>query len=170
VTDDVITSPTPERLAKYDDWETPKIDRRTARRHHRMRSIAEGMHDRGWISDEQLEAFRTWERHLDRAERIHVPMCRYGRPITTGDDGTPWSREDHRTQAVFKVREAVTAIGYANEVRALALAALTETTLEKIGASIDGTSNKGRAITAGKMLLQGGTYRLAVHYGYIRGP
>lgn len=164
-----ILAPTRERLAKHSDWEQPQSDRKTKRDHHRIISVVEGMHRRGWISDEQKGAFDKFSRHIEKAERVHLPMCQYGRPFI-GSAESDWDPIDIRNAAVLSVREACAAVGVPNEVRALALAALTETTLEAIGREIDGTANQGRAITAGKTLLQSGTYRLALHYGFIRGP
>lgn len=164
-----IIAPTKERLTKHDAWDTPAVDRKTKRDHHRIISVVEGMHRRGWVDDNQKQAFEIFSRHLEKAERVHVPMCQYGRAFASADD-SPWDHHDNKTDAVLKVRSAVQAVGHPNEVRALALAALTETTLEKIGKEIDGTTNTGRAITAAKIMLQAGTYRLALHYQFIRGP
>lgn len=165
---DIIT-PTPERLRKHDDWETPQSDKKTKRAHHRLISPVEGMYNRGWISQEQRQAFLRFERDLGKAERVHIPMCNYGRPFLSNDDGL-FDPLDNKTDAVLRVREAVRAIGHPPEARALALAILTETSLAKIGMEIDGERNEGRAITAARRLLQSGTYRLAVHYQFIRGP
>lgn len=165
---DIIT-PTPERLRKHDNWETPQSDKKTKRAHHRLISPVEGMYNRGWISQEQRQAFLRFERDLWKAERVHIPMCNYGRPFLSNDDGL-FDPLDNKTDAVFKVREAIAAVGHPDMARALALASLTECTLESIGRQIDGEKNQNRAIMIGKKLLQLGTYGLAVHYQFIRGP
>jgi len=162
-------APTPERLAKHTDWETPQSDRKTKREHHRVITVVEGMHRRGWLNDEQRDAFARWSRQLERAERIHMPMCQYGRPFVGGAESM-WDSVDIKNSAVMSIREACTSIGVPNEIRALTMAAMTETTLEAIGREIGCEGNKTSAITAGKTLLQSGTYRLALHYGFVRGP
>jgi hypothetical protein len=165
---DIIT-PTPERLRKHPDWDTPLSDRKTKRAHHRSISVVEGMHRRGWATDEGKQAFEIWTRQLERAERIHVPMCNYGRPFVSADNGI-WSPEDAKTAAVFKVRDAVASIGHDNTARALTIAALRECTLESIGREVSGEGNKTAAIAAAKQLMQIGLHRLAIHYQLIRGP
>lgn len=166
---DAIISPTPERLAKHSDWETPQSDRKTRRQHHRMIGVIEGMHRRGWIRDEQRNAFALFDRHLAKADRVHVPMCQYGRPFVGGDD-SPWDPLDIKADAIARVRAATAAIGHEPTARALAIAALRECTLEDIGRSICGEGNKTAAIGAAKIMLQIGTHRLAVHYQLVRGP
>lgn len=166
-----IIAPTPERLAKHAEWETPRSDTRTKRSHHRIISVVEGMHRRGWVWDEQFQAFQRFERDLNKADRVRLPMCQYGRPFYCADSSdNPWGPLDDKMAAVFRVREASAAIGHPNMVRAVSIAATQECTLESIGRTVAEERNKTAAIAAGKLLMQLGTYRLAVHYQFIRGP
>jgi hypothetical protein len=164
-----IIAPTKERLAKHPEWDTPASDKKTKRAYHRQASIIDRMCEGGWVTAEQRSAFERFERDLLKAEKVHVGMCNYGRPMYTVDDG-PWDALDIKADAVNRVREAVSAIGHPPEIRALALAILSDRTLAKIGYEIDGERNEGRAITAARKLLQSGTYRLAVHYQFLKGP
>jgi hypothetical protein len=166
-----IIGPTLERLSKLGEWETPQTDKKAKRLHHRIISVVEGMHRRGWVEDEQFQAFLRFERDLNKADRVRLPMCQYGRPFYCADSSdNPWGPLDDKTAAVFRVREASVAIGHPNMVRAVSIAATQECTLESIGRIVAGEGNKTAAIAAGKLLMQLGTYRLAVHYQFIRGP
>jgi len=162
-------APTPERLAKHTDWETPQSDRKTKREHHRATSVIDRMCADGKISSEQKSSFEMFAKHLEAAECIHIPLFRYGRAFE-GPDNSPWSSEDIRAASVFKVREANTAMGCPTVIRAITAAVLTTWNLERIGREIGMERTKAAAIGAANQLLRTGTYRLAVHYGFVRGP
>ena len=126
-----IIAPTKERLAKHSDWETPQSDQKTRRSHYRTMNPVEGMHRRGWIRDEQWQAFQKWSADLTKATRVHVAMVKYGRPFVTVDEHS-LDPADAAACAVGRVRAAASDVGHANTIRALTVAALRESSLETI--------------------------------------
>lgn len=170
----VAIAPTPERLKKAPHVERPSINQRTKREAWRIVSPVETMYKRGQLNEECWHAFQRYERDVDRAYRYASIISRYGE--RAGARGTPVSQltaevicpEELRADAIRRVVEAEEAIGSKVMVCALKTLILKETTLEEIGRKFGGWKNKPQAIACAVTLIQQGTYKLAIHYGYLR--
>ncbi len=161
-------SPTRERLAKSEHWETPENTRETKRATYRTVGVVESMRKRGWLTEEQALAFERFERHARRAAACPSGIGSYVERRGGTESTAIAGPIDRRIYASDHVRMALASIGYPAAELALVQAALEDTSLENIGREIGREGNKVQAITSGKTLLQIGTHRLAVHYGAIQ--
>lgn len=171
-----LLGPTRERLGKAADFEAPITDDKRRRTAWRLISIAESMHRACKLSDEQLAAFRQFERDLALSEIGNRVTSRYG--AQAGSGGTPLmqlsvmalaalSPAERRSDAIDRLSDACNAIGEPQSVELLMYAAFGDVTAEGLGRDVLLISNKAQAIAAAHRTLQTGTYALAQHYGYV---
>lgn len=171
-----LVGPTRERVRKASDFEAPVTDQKRRRVHWRMLSTAETMHNAGKLSDEQLNAFKRFERDLSESQSGRRVIARYGAEAGTG--GTPLlqlseyaltalSPEERRSDAYDYIKRALAAVGEPRSVELLIVAATEDMTLESLGRSVLCIGNKAQATAAAQRTLQTATYALAQHYGYI---
>jgi len=171
-----LLGPTRERLAKAAGFDVPAVDQKSRRQAFRLVDVIETMKRDGRLRDEQVNAFRQFEKDFTNSQRSSVLLCRYGEQASGG--GTPLSQlaydilcpEERRAEAFGKARDAAVTVGEPRTVEALLMIVTEACNLERIGREVLMVMNKSQAIAVAARTVQMGTYMLALHYGYMQPP
>lgn len=159
-------APTAERVRKSTEIDLPVVDTKRSRRAFRLIGPVEKMWRDGRIRDEQLAAFRKFERDIAITSPSRTLLARVG--------SLPGGNAENSAEEVLDVRavahKRMDELKYYLEPRALEALRVMVTNdikLEGIGRSVLMFGNKAQAITAAETVIQQGTWTLAVFYGCI---
>ncbi len=168
-----LLGPTVERLRRAPDFDVPVVDEKRRRPAFRIVDVVETMFRDGKIREEQVNAFRQFERDYNEASKSSVLLCRYGERASGG--GTPLSQlasdllcpEERRADAFRRASDAAKAVCEPRSVEVLVKLVTEQPTLEQLGRSVLMILNKPQATAAAMRTVQTATWHLAQHYGYI---
>jgi len=164
-----MIAPTAERLARARGLiDAPEVSQTKVRRSYRIMPLVEGLHARGKIEKEQLDAYLTFERDWLVGNRMPACIAAYGERVGSKADISEQT-EIRKFNAARRVEQALAAIGDERSRQRMAIELVVsggeDVDLEYVGKRCTAYTGRVPAITAGLILLQEALHRLHVHYG-----